>query len=86
VQVDERLVAICDPMSAVYTSMIRRSRSMRSRLLVAEKAGKERRAAATARSTSALLPSAIVAIGCSVAGLITSSVAVPSGSTHSPPM
>jgi hypothetical protein len=53
---------------------------------VRENDSNARRAAATARSTSAALPSAIVAIAASVAGSMTSSVRSPSGFTHAPSM
>ena len=44
------------------------------------------RAAATARSTSAVVASGTLAMTSSVAGEITASVSVPAGSTQSPPM
>ena len=65
---------------------MRPSRAIRSSREVAAKPSNAALAAATARSTSASAPSAIVANGCSVAGLMTSSVAGEAGATHSPPM
>ncbi len=59
---------------------------MRSSRVVTENVSNAARAAATAASTSSGPPNAIVAIGCSVAGLITSSVSVETGWTHSPLM
>ncbi len=44
------------------------------------------RAAATARSMSAVVPSGTRAMTCSVWGLMTSIVPVPAGETNSPPM
>ncbi len=54
--------------------------------MVFAKSANAARAAATARSTSAALPIAMVAHASSVAGSITASVSAPIGSTHSPPM
>ena len=62
--------------------MMRSSSATRSSRVVCENVSKARCAAATARSTSAALPSAIVPIGCSVAGLMTSSVFSRAGATH----
>jgi hypothetical protein len=59
---------------------------MRSSRVVAAYESKAFRAAVTARSTSASLPRAISVIGFSVAGLMTSRVSVPIGSTHWPSM
>ncbi len=59
---------------------------MRSAREVREYAGNAARAALQALSTSAAEPSAMVAIGFSVAGFITSSVRRSTGSTHWPLM
>ena len=55
-------------------------------MLVSENVSNAALAAATAASTSSAPPIAIDSIGCSVAGLITASVSVVSGSTHWPLM
>ncbi len=59
---------------------------MRSSTLVCENVSNAALAAATAASTSSAPPIAIVSIGCSVAGLMTSSVSLLSGFTHAPLM
>jgi hypothetical protein len=51
-----------------------------------EYVSKAARAAVTATSTSSAPPMAIVSTGCSVAGLMTSSVSLEIGSTHLPLM
>jgi hypothetical protein len=67
--------------------MIALSRSMRCSRVVCEKVSNARRAAATAMSTSFALPSAMRAIGSSVAGLITVNGRAPAaGSTQRPSM
>ena len=65
---------------------MRRSRAARWAGEVRLKSGKARRAAVTARSMSAALPSATVATTSFVAGFTTSAVRVPCGSTHAPSM
>ncbi len=80
---------IVSPMSVIrvwYTSMIRSSRASRSSTGVCDHVSNAALAAATAASTSACVPIAIVVIGSSVAGLITARVVSPSGSTHAPSM
>eukprot|EP00964_Phaeocystis_antarctica_P131549 scaffold95455_cov60-Phaeocystis_antarctica.AAC.2 len=65
----------------------RSSSTSLSSLLVSLQAGRARWAALTAASTSAGLPSAIVAMGCSVAGLTTWCGKTPcTGGTHLPPI
>ena len=68
------------------SSVILSSNSTRSSRVVCEKVSNAAFAAATAASTSAVPPIAIEAIGCSVAGLITSSVSLVLGSTQAPLM
>ena len=63
---------------------MRTKSSRRSSRVVAAKAGKAARSAATARSTSAAAPIAMRPAGASVAGLITSRKAGTAGSTHWP--
>jgi hypothetical protein len=69
-----------------YSSRMARSRSSRCLRLVRENESKARRAAATARSTSAALPTAIWVNASSVEGSITSSKAGAAGSTQAPSM
>ena len=69
-----------------YAAMMRSSSARRSSTLVCEKVRNARFAAATARSTSAALAIAIVAISCSLAGLMTFARRSLKGSTHSPSM
>ena len=70
-----------------YSATMRSSTAPRSSREVCDQGIKARRAASTARSTSAAEPMAILPQGSSVAGLITSSGWTPSaGSTQAPSM
>lgn len=69
-----------------YSSRMFWSTSTRSSRVVVDQPGKARRAAATARSTSAAEPRATLPQTSSVAGFTTSKVPAPAGSVHWPPM
>ena len=71
-------------MCFLNATMIRSSNAMRSARVVTEKLSKASRAACTAVSTSAPVPSRILPTLASVAGLITSSSRRPLGVTHAP--
>ncbi len=88
-------VPFCAPMTransslrAAKASLIRLTTAIRSAngALAHSPAANDRRAAATARSTSAREACGTRPMTCSVCGETTSIVSVPAGSTHSPPM
>ena len=69
-----------------YTSMMRSISAMRSSTEVTEKVSNARRAATTARSTSAALPKDTWAKASSRVGSMSSTSRGSAGSTHSPSM
>ncbi len=71
-------------MRFLYSSMMRPSNAPRSSGVVCENVSNALRAAATALSTSAMVPAVMTAQASSVAGLITLSRSPPSLSTHWP--